>query len=118
MEHLFVYMTMPNRETAGQIARVLVEERLAAGANILGPVSSLYWWRGRIEEANEWVCIAKTTRNAFIPLEARVRRLHPYETPCVVALPLECGSAPFFRWLEEETSVPAAAPLAEPGQTV
>ena len=104
MEHLFVYMTAPDGETAGRIARVLVEERLAACANILNPVASLYWWRGRLEEARETVCILKTRADAFAAVEARVREIHPYETPCVVALPIALGSAPFLRWLEEETS--------------
>jgi periplasmic divalent cation tolerance protein len=103
MEHLFVYMTAPDGETAGRIARVLVEERLAACANILGSVASLYWWQDRMEEARETACILKTTGEAFAALEARVREIHPYETPCVVALPIALGSAPFLRWLEEET---------------
>jgi periplasmic divalent cation tolerance protein len=103
MEYLFVYMTAPDRETAERIARVIVEERLAACANILNPILSLYWWRGRLEETKEAVCVFKTTGEAFAALEARVRELHPYETPCVVALPIAIGSAPFLRWLEEET---------------
>jgi periplasmic divalent cation tolerance protein len=103
MEHLFVYMTAPDRETAARIAGMLVRERLAACANILNPGLSLYWWQGRVQEAEETICVFKTTRRAFAALEARVRELHPYVTPCVVALPIELGSAPFLNWLEEET---------------
>jgi periplasmic divalent cation tolerance protein len=104
MEYLFVYMTAPDRETALKIAGIIVGERLAACANILNPILSLYWWRGRLEEAEEAVCVFKTTREAFAALESRVRDVHPYETPCLVALPIALGSAPFLRWLEEETN--------------
>lgn len=103
MQHLFVYMTAPDKETAGSIARVLVQERLAACANILDGATSLYWWKGEIEEARECLCVLKTTDASFPALEARVRELHPYETPCIVALPISFGSAPFLRWIEEET---------------
>jgi periplasmic divalent cation tolerance protein len=117
MEHVFVYMTAPDRETAGRIARILLEERLAACVNILNPVASMYWWQGVIEEAQETVCIFKTTRIAFAALEARARDLHPYETPCVVALPINLGSASFLRWLEEETASPSGIPPADARQS-
>ena len=104
MQHLFVYMTAPDRDTAHRIAAVLVRERLAACANILDGADSIYWWQGVLEEAREAVCVLKTTDRAFPALEARARQLHPYETPCIVALPLAFGSAPFLRWIEEETT--------------
>ncbi len=103
MGHLFIYMTAPDRGTARNIARILVRERLAACANIVDTVESVYWWHGVLEEANECVCIFKTTAKRFAALEKRIRELHPYETPCIVALPVVFGSLPYLRWIEEET---------------
>jgi periplasmic divalent cation tolerance protein len=103
MQHFFVYMTFPDKDTASRIARTLVEERVAACANILAGAESIYWWNGAVEQATECICICKTSDEAYPALEARVRELHPYDTPCVVALPLERGAASFLRWIEEET---------------
>lgn len=103
MRHFFVYMTFPDKETASRIAKTLVGERLAACANILPGMESIYWWKGDMEQTAECVCICKTTDAAYTALEARVRELHPYDTPCLVALPLERGEGAFLRWIEEET---------------
>ena len=103
MRHLFVDITFPDKETAARIAKTLVEERLAACANILPGMESIYWWNGAVEQAAECACICKTSDAAYPALEARVRELHPYDTPCVTALPLERGSEAFLRWIEEET---------------
>jgi periplasmic divalent cation tolerance protein len=103
MEHLLVYMTAPEEETARRIAGIVVRERLAAGANILGGVFSIYWWQGKVEETGEAICLLQTTSRLFAALETRIRDLHPYETPCIVAVPAPYGSAPYLRWLEEET---------------
>ena len=104
MQHLFVYMTAPDKSTAGRIAKTLVQERLAACANVLDGAESIYWWQGRLEEAKEAVCVFKTTQKIFPAFTARAKQLHPYETPCIVALPISSGSAPFLRWIEEETA--------------
>lgn len=100
---LFVYITAPDRATARELGKTLVQERLAACANILDGVESLYWWRGEIQEDRESVCILKTTADGYGALEKRARELHPYEVPCIVALPLVRGHAPFLRWITEET---------------
>ena len=100
---LFIYITAPDKATARELGKTLVRERLAACADILDGVESLYWWRGEIQEDVESVCILKTTADGYKALEKRVRELHPYEIPCIVALPLVCGHAPFLRWITEET---------------
>jgi periplasmic divalent cation tolerance protein len=99
----FIYMTAASHEEAARIGRVLVEERLAACVNILGGMTSLYRWEGRVEEAAETVFIAKTRRQLFDRLAARVRELHGYETPCIVELPLGRGDPAFLAWLRDET---------------
>ena len=101
-EILFVYMTAPDRSTARKLAETLVGERLAACANILGGMESLYWWQGEMQQAEESVCILKTTAAGYSALEQRARELHPYEVPCIVALPVSRGLAPFLRWVNEE----------------
>jgi periplasmic divalent cation tolerance protein len=97
-------VTVPSREEALRIARVLVEERLAAAANVLGGVGSVYWWQGRVAQAEEVLLLLKT-RSALVPaLGARVRQLHSYQCPSVVALPITGGNPDYLRWLEQETT--------------
>ena len=102
-ETLFVYITAPDRLTARELSETLVRERLAACANILDGMESCYWWQGEMQRAAESVCILKTTASGFAALEKRALELHPYEVPCIVALPLMLGHAPFLRWIAEET---------------
>jgi periplasmic divalent cation tolerance protein len=98
-----VYMTAANEDQAKQIGKVLVEERLAACINILTPMTSLYWWNGKIQEDQETVLIAKTRESLVATLTARVKALHTYDCPCIVSFPLEKGSEEYFQWLQKET---------------
>jgi periplasmic divalent cation tolerance protein len=100
-----VYMTFPNREAALAVARHLVETHLAACANLLPEVTSVFRWDGRINEDAEVVLIAKTTAERMEALRAAVLSLHPYTLPCIVALELdEAGShAPYLAWIASET---------------
>jgi len=98
-----VLITCPDREMAERIARALLEERLAACVNITGPLSSLFWWEGRIDRAEEFLLLVKMRFNLLEKLVARVRELHPYEVPEVVALPIVGGSEDYLAWLGEET---------------
>ena len=81
-----------------------MEERLAACAQVVGPVSSMYWWQGEIEAAAEWYCHLKTTAARVDALMARIRELHPYETPEIVVLPVTEGDASYLRWVEESVA--------------
>ncbi|MDR0826380.1 MAG: divalent-cation tolerance protein CutA [Desulfovibrio sp.] len=103
MSALFVYITTPDETSALRIVEALLEERLCAGANILGGIRSLYRWQGEISRRSECVCILKTMRKHYPALEKCVRALHPYEVPCIVALPVECAFAPFLQWIEDQT---------------
>ena len=100
---LFVYVTTPTHAEAETLARAAVEERLAACANILPAMTSLYRWQGKIEEGREAVLILKTRAALFDALTARLKTLHPAECPCIVALPLVAGEAGFLRWIGDET---------------
>jgi len=97
-----VTTTVSTQPDAEKIARVLVERRLAACVQIAGPITSTYWWQGKIETAQEWMCIVKARADRFGALEAAVLEVHPYEVPELVAMPVtEIGQA-YQKWLEEE----------------
>ncbi len=102
-----VFVMAANEDEAGRIAQALVAERLAACVNITGPVRSIYQWRGEIENASEYMLIIKTSTRHFPKLERRVRELHSYEVPEIVAVTLAQGSKPYIAWLAESTSTTA-----------
>ena len=104
---LSIYIVAADSAEAERIAVALVEERLAACVNILGGIRSVYRWEGKVERADEVVLIAKTTANNFEPLAARVRALHSYETPAIVAWPIVAGDADYLAWIEAETGEPS-----------
>lgn len=110
MAVVFAYVTVPSEAEAARIGRALVEERLAACVNILPGMRSIYRWQGRVEEAAEAVLIAKTRADRFTALSVRVRELHPYELPCIVALRIEGGDAGYLDWIRHES-----LPLSSPG---
>jgi periplasmic divalent cation tolerance protein len=101
-EYIQVSMTVEKKEDAQRIGREAVESRLAACVQISGPITSLYWWKGRIEETEEWLCLLKTQKRLFEELVSKLRALHPYEVPEVVAVPLVAGSADYLRWIDQE----------------
>ena len=99
----FIYITAASTDQAQSIGRTLVEERLASCVNILENMSSFFWWEGKIDQAREAVLIAKT-RNDLVPdLIARVKALHSYTVPCVIALRVTEGNPDFLRFLASET---------------
>ena len=101
--HLFVYVTAPAAEAA-PLCETLVRERLAACAHIVAGAQSIYWWNGALERATESVCVLKTTQDRFEALRLRIRELHSYETPCIVALPISAGDKDFLAWIQRETT--------------
>ncbi|AEB11764.1 divalent-cation tolerance protein CutA [Marinithermus hydrothermalis] len=101
--NLVVLVTVPNEETAKTLARTLVEERLAACVNIVPGLTSVYRWEGKVVEDAELLLVIKTTEARFAALEARVRALHPYTVPEVIALPIQAGARPYLEWLAAET---------------
>ncbi len=107
MEFKLLYITAANEAEAERIAEALVGEQLAACANILPHVASIYRWRGRIERAREVVMIAKTRGDLAEAAIARVIALHSYEVPGVVVMPIEAGNPDYLRWLADETRPPA-----------
>jgi periplasmic divalent cation tolerance protein len=99
-----VTTTLPDRASADKLAETLVAERLAACAQVLGPVSSTYRWEDRIEHAEEWYCKLKTTDQHLPALRKRIRELHPYRIPEVIALPIAGGDVEYLDWVRNEVS--------------
>ncbi len=103
MEALVIYITAPNEEEGARIARALVEERLAGCVNMVKPIRSIYRWNENIEDAAEVLMIVKTRKRLFEPLANRVRELHSYTVPEIIAVPVAEGSGDYLKWLEKVT---------------
>jgi periplasmic divalent cation tolerance protein len=102
-EALVVLVTTPTPERAAEIARAVVEERLAACGNVVPAIRSIYRWEGKVHEDAEALLVLKTTRARFEALRDRVLALHPYQVPEVIALRVEAGSAAYLAWIAGET---------------
>ncbi|MDO9081697.1 MAG: divalent-cation tolerance protein CutA [Humidesulfovibrio sp.] len=99
-----VYVTAPSLAEAESLARLAVTRRLAACANILPGMRSLYWWQGKLEQADEVVLLLKTTEALVPALTEAIVAAHSYDCPCVVVLPIEGGHPAFLQWLADETA--------------
>ena len=103
MEALIVYITAPNEEEAAKIAKILVEERLAGCVNIVKDIRSIYAWQGKIEDEKEVLMIVKTRLELFSALTSKVKELHSYTVPEVIAMPIVDGSPEYIEWLQKAT---------------
>lgn len=103
MAALVVFSTFPSPEKAAEVARTLVTEQLAACVNLIGPVRSIYRWRGEISDDAETLAVIKTTRERFDAMKARLVELHPYEVAEVIAMSIEDGHAPYLAWIADST---------------
>jgi len=101
-DYIVVFVTAPEGE-AVDLAKTLVEERLVACVNIVPGLRSIYWWRGKVEDEPEVLCIMKTRSNLFESLRDRVRELHSYEVEEIIALPIVAGNPPYLDWIRENT---------------
>ena len=100
---LLVFTTLPTADKAAEVAKLLVEERLAACANLLPAVRSIYHWQGKLHDENEVLVLLKTRAEHLERLKLRILELHPYELPEVLAVPVEAGYQPYLDWLAGET---------------
>ena len=106
-DKIVVLTTCDSEMLAEQLARHLVERRVAACVNILPRARSIYRWQEKIEDSSEWVLLIKSRRDLFAALRAEIQRLHTYETPEVIALPIVDGSEAYLGWLDGQLTVPA-----------
>lgn len=103
-ELIQVMTTTATRQNAEQIARAVVEKRLAACAQVFGPIESTYWWEGEVETAEEWLCLIKSRRDVYPRLEQAIRDVHPYAVPEILAIPVVAGSEAYLDWLNREVT--------------
>ena len=103
-EHIQVVTTTQRKQDAETIARELVQQRLAACVQVLGPITSTYRWEGKIETAQEWQCWAKSRRELYEQIERAIRQIHPYEVPEILAVEIVAGSQGYLAWVDEEVA--------------
>lgn len=101
IEFIQVLTTVGSEEEATRISSALVERRLAACVQTVGPIASRYRWQGKVEEAREWQCLAKTEIERYPEVEAAIRRLHSYDEPEIIATPIVAGSDGYLEWISE-----------------
>ena len=99
--YIQVTTTTETKEQAQKIAQHLVTEKLAACVQILGPINSIYRWKGKVENTQEWLCLIKTQDDLYDKVEAAIKSLHPYETPEIIAVPIVKGSKEYLNWIDE-----------------
>jgi|SRR5690349_14831044 periplasmic divalent cation tolerance protein len=104
MDALLVISNLPDRASADKLAQLVIEQRLAACVNVLSPCRSVYRWKGKVEDAEEFPVLIKTTRERYAALETAIRKTHPYELPEIIALPLAAGLPAYLDWVAAETS--------------
>ena len=104
MSHVVVFVPASSPEEAARIGRALVDERLAACANLISSIASAYWWQGKVEEASEALIILKTRQDLLERLTERVEALHSYTVPEVIALPIVGGNPDYLRWIDDSVA--------------
>lgn len=105
-EFIQVFTTTGKRQDAERIAKALIDRKLAACVQIMGPVESTYRWQGRIEKSSEWFCFIKSTRDLFAELEKAIKEEHPYEVPEIISVPISGGSPDYLQWLKGQVEKP------------
>jgi periplasmic divalent cation tolerance protein len=96
-------VTASSEQEAKRLAQLAVSQRLAACAQVVGPIVSTYWWHGRVESADEWLCLMKTAGDRVDAAIAAVRAAHSYDTPEILAVPIAAGDRDYLAWVLHET---------------
>jgi len=96
-----VFVTVGSEEEGKKVASAVVEEKLSACANMIGPIRSLYWWDGKVQDDPEMLLVMKTKKDTFKKLESRIKEVHSYDVPEIIALPIDAGHAPYLDWIGE-----------------
>ena len=97
-----VFTTTNSKESAQEISTILVEGKLAGCVQIVGPISSIYQWKGNVEKDEEWLCLIKSEQRCFEEISEVIKANHPYETPEIIATAIVAGSDGYLRWLSKE----------------
>jgi periplasmic divalent cation tolerance protein len=102
-EYVQVLTTVDSEDSGAQLARGIVDARLAACVQIVGPIKSVYWWQGNVEDAREWQLLAKTTADLVPELQNYIQANHGYDTPEIIVMPVTSGNPAYLNWISEET---------------
>jgi periplasmic divalent cation tolerance protein len=100
-DYVQVLTTVGSEQEAERISATLIDRRLAACVQVIGPIASRFRWKGKVEEDREWQCLAKTEASLYPKLEAAIRELHSYDEPEIVAMPILTGSKGYLDWISE-----------------
>ena len=101
-EYIQVLTTVEHKTDAENIAKILVEKRIAACVQIIGPITSYFQWQGKLDSAQEYLCLIKSRDDLFSELESEVKSIHPYEVPELLATPIIKGGKEYLNWLAAE----------------
>lgn len=101
-KYIQVSTTVAKKSDAERIAEVLSNEKLSACAQIIGPILSVFRWKGKVEKSKEWLCVVKTKRSQYKKVEKAIKEIHPYELPEIIATPIIEGSREYFGWIQKE----------------
>ncbi len=106
MKQAFVQVitTVSGKKDAERLTKEILDKRLGACVQIMGPIKSVYRWKGNVEKAKEWVLVIKTSRALYKKEESAIKKIHPYEVPEIIAVPIIVGSADYLKWLSKEVS--------------
>ena len=102
---LQVFVTIDDKDKAHGMCRDVVEKRLAACAQVLGPIQSIYWWEGRVEDSPEWLCLMKSRKDLYGRIEETIKSCHPYDEPEILAVPIIAGSPGYLSWINETVTL-------------
>ena len=105
-DYIQISTTVEQKKDAEAIARELLDKRLAACVQIVGPLTSHYWWNNTIDRADEYLCLIKSRRDLYPEVEAAIQKNHPYEVPEIIATPIVAGAGDYMAWLDAELCSP------------
>jgi periplasmic divalent cation tolerance protein len=101
-EYIQIMTTVEQQKDAETIAHELLNQKLAACVQILGPIKSLFWWQGKIDRAAEYICLIKSRMDLYPKAEAAILSVHPYDVPEIIAVPIAAGGGSYLQWLATE----------------
>ena len=99
-----VMTAIGSKEDAQKMANAIIGQRLASCVQIIGPITSTYWWQAAMETAEEWLCLMKTRQDLYERVERAIRENHPYDEPEILAMPVIAGSRTYLEWIVSETT--------------
>jgi len=101
-KYIQILTTVLRMEDAERIAKILLRQKLSACTQIIGPIISVYRWKGKMEKSQEWLCVVKTKKNLYKTIEKAIKNIHPYELPEIIAVPIIEGNKDYFQWMDKE----------------